>query len=82
MGTENNHYPEFEYAAQRLSAYAYSVGTFVISLKGGGMTQFSPKDVTGFKDWLDKHKVRDITVDDGIPKTTRNEPSLNKKKRG
>lgn len=32
------------------------------------MTRFTPKDVEGFKSWLHKHRVRDISIDDGIPK--------------
>ncbi len=73
MGTENNKYPEFDYSAEELSAYAFSVGTFIISLKGGKMTNFSPKDVESFKKWLTKHKVRDISVDDGVSKHVREE---------
>lgn len=68
MGTENNNYPDFEYSAEELSAYTFSIGVFIISLKGGKMTNFSPADVDGFKKWLTKHKVRDISVDDGVSK--------------
>lgn len=73
MGTENNNYPDFGYSAEELSAYTLSVGVFIISLKGGKMTNFSPTDVQGFKKWLTKHKVRDISVDDGVSKYVREE---------
>lgn len=82
MGNENNHYPEFEYAASQLSAFVLSIDTFVISLKNGQMAHFRPKDVKSFRDWLIKHRVRDISVDDGIPKTAHNKPLPKKTKRG
>ncbi len=67
MDTGNNHYPEFEYPATQLSAFSYSVGTFVISLKNGRIIHFSPADVAAFNSWLIQHGVRDISVDIGIP---------------
>ena len=69
MGTENNHYPGFAFAATELSAYAYSIGTFIISLKNGSTTQFSPVDVEDFRDWLATHRIRDVKIDDGISGT-------------
>lgn len=68
MDTGNNHYPDFEYAGSQLSAFALSIDTFVISLKDGNTTRFRPEDVEDFKKWLAKHRVRDIAIDDGIPK--------------
>ncbi|MDX2001791.1 MAG: hypothetical protein SFW35_05140 [Chitinophagales bacterium] len=80
MGTENNHYPEFEYSATELSAYAFSVGTYIISLKGGKMTSFEPKDIAAFRSWLNVHRVRDISVDDGVTKYIRPDLPLKKNK--
>lgn len=81
MGTDSNYYPEFDYSATELSAYAYSVGTFIISLKGGKMVHFSPEDAEAFKAWLTKHKVRDISVDDGISKHLHTDFQQKKNKR-
>lgn len=81
MGTENNNYPDFDYSAEELSAYTFSIGVFIISLKGGKMTNFSPADVEGFRRWLTKHKIRDISVDDGVSKHVREELPNKKIKR-
>lgn len=35
------------------------------------MTHFRPPDVEGFGNWLNMHQVRDINIDDGVHKTTR-----------
>jgi len=80
MDTGKNHYPEFEYPAGQLSAFSYSVGTFVISLKSGVIIQFTPKDTEEFKAWLDLHRVRDISVDIGIPEPERGVLSKSKTK--
>jgi len=70
MDTKINHYPDFDYPATQLSAFAYSVGTFIISLKSGGIVRFDPKDVEHFRSWLINSKVRDISVDKGPPEKT------------
>lgn len=80
MDTENNHYPEFEYSAEELSAYTFSIGTFIISLKNGKVTNFSPVDVEGFNKWLTKHRVRNISIDDGVSKHIREDLPYNKTK--
>lgn len=66
MGTEN--YAEFDYPISQLSAFILSIDTFIISLKSGKVIHFIPKDTNDFKEWLMKHKIRDITIDNGIPK--------------
>lgn len=81
MSAENNHYPDFTYEASQLSAFVFSVGTFIISLKNGKMTNFSPPDTTSFRDWLHKHQVRDISVDDGISKLNSTHSLQKKNKR-
>ncbi|MBL7718952.1 MAG: hypothetical protein JNL72_08960 [Flavipsychrobacter sp.] len=81
MSTENNHYPEFDYAASELSAYIFSVDFFIISLKSTKMIAFSPKDIDGFKNWLNKHEIRDIRVNDGIPEKVMGEVSQKTKRK-
>jgi hypothetical protein len=66
--TKSITYPGFEYKAGELSAYTFSVGIFIISLKNGKMTHFEPENAAMFEQWLQLHKVRDIRKDDGIPK--------------
>lgn len=61
-------YPGFEYKAGELSAFTFSVGIFIISLKNGNITHFEPKDTAAFEQWLLQHEIRDIRKDDGIPK--------------
>lgn len=68
MDTDNNYFPEFAYTATQLSAFSLTIDTFVISLRDGRIVHFSPKDITGFKTWLNKHKVRDIHLEENISK--------------
>ena len=64
MGTGNK-YPEFNYAANELSAYTMSVGIFIISLKNADIIHFEPNDVTAFEKWLVRNEIRDIRKDRG-----------------
>ncbi|MBN8670787.1 MAG: hypothetical protein J0L80_08880 [Chitinophagales bacterium] len=62
-------YPKFDHEAKELSAFSFSVDTFIISLKNGQIVHFIADDVQQFKAWLTKNDVRDIRKDDGIPQT-------------
>lgn len=65
--TESN-YPGFNYKVTDLSAYSFSIDTFIISLKNGGIVHFIAEDANDFKIWLSQYGVRDINKDDGVPK--------------
>jgi hypothetical protein len=65
--TETN-YPGFNYKATDLSAYLFSIDTFIISLKNGRIVHFVVEDDNDFKIWLTQHGIRDINKDDGISK--------------
>ncbi|OJV55349.1 MAG: hypothetical protein BGO31_20685 [Bacteroidetes bacterium 43-16] len=56
-------YPNLEHPVAELSAYALSMGLFIISLKSEEIIRFEPSDVAHFKSWLDRHKIRDINKD-------------------
>lgn len=60
-------YPKFNHEAKELSAFSFSIDTFIISLKNGQIVHFIADDVQQFKAWLTKNGVRDIRMDDGIP---------------
>lgn len=62
-------YPKFNHEAKELSAFSFSIDTFIISLKNGQIVHFIADDVQQFKAWLTKNGVRDIRKDDGIPET-------------
>ncbi len=64
-------YPKFDHEADELSAFSFSIDTFIISLKNGQIVHFVAEDVQDFKAWLIKHGVRDIRKDDGVPKVVR-----------
>ncbi|MBS1586524.1 MAG: hypothetical protein JSS82_13365 [Bacteroidetes bacterium] len=62
-------FPDFGYPAAELSAYTFTIDTFIISLKNGRLTHFIPKDIEAFTAWLTNNSVRDIRKDSGIRKT-------------
>ena len=50
----------FEYKSPELSAYIFSVGIFIISLKNGVVIRHEPKDPDAFLAWLRYHNIRDV----------------------
>lgn len=58
-------YPGFNYTAGELSAYTFSIGIFIVSLKDGSLVHFQPGDPAAFEHWLIAHKIRDIRKDNG-----------------
>ena len=66
MEKEHNFYPDFDHPASQLSAFSLCLDVFIISLKSGEIVHFKPKEITHFKEWLYRSKVRDIEVDDGL----------------
>mgnify|MGYP007089894528 CR=1 FL=1 len=71
MDNEHIFYPEFDYPASHLSAFTFCIDVFIISLKNGEIVRFKPHEIAPFKEWLVRFKVRDITVNDGLPYTNR-----------
>lgn len=69
MDNEHIFYPEFEHPASQLSAFSLCSDVFIISLKNGEIVRFKPNEITHFKEWLNRFKVRDIAVNDGISHT-------------
>ena len=71
MDSEDIFYPEFEHPASHLSASSLCIDVFIISLKNGEIVRFKPNEIAHFKEWLNRFKVRDIAVNDGIPYANR-----------
>jgi len=68
MGNKQIFYSDFDHPASQLSAYTLCIDIFIISLKNGEIVRFKPVDIVHFEQWLKKHSVRDIAVDNGMPK--------------
>lgn len=71
MEKEPVFYPEFDYPASQLSAFSLCIDVFIIALKNGEIVRFKPNEIAHFKEWLNRFKVRDIAVNDGISHTNR-----------
>ncbi|AZA92884.1 MAG: hypothetical protein J0H29_00075 [Sphingobacteriales bacterium] len=71
MDSKDIFYPEFEHPASQLSAFSLCIDVFIISLKNGEIVSFKPNEIAPFKEWLDRFKVRNIAVNDGIPHANR-----------
>ncbi|MBS1771491.1 MAG: hypothetical protein JST82_01435 [Bacteroidetes bacterium] len=52
---------QFPHEASELSAFAVSVGVYVISLKNGKIISHVPDDEDRFYEWLVESGARDIT---------------------
>ncbi|OSZ81932.1 hypothetical protein CAP35_01280 [Chitinophagaceae bacterium IBVUCB1] len=63
---KTNTYPAFPYHASELSAFLFSIDTFIVSLKNGQIIHFVADDADAFKQWLYEKGVRDINKDDGV----------------
>ncbi|MBZ0098099.1 MAG: hypothetical protein K8F30_03395 [Taibaiella sp.] len=55
----------FPYSAEELSAYIFSIDTFIISLKNEEIVRFVAPEPDSFKQWLDEHQVRNVNPGDG-----------------
>ena len=53
-------YPQFAYTANELSAFIFSVDTFTILLKEGGIVNYTPDNAETFRQWLQENNIRDI----------------------
>ena len=51
---------QFPHEAKELSAFTFSLDTFIISLKNGQVVKHMPDNVKAFRDWLMKNNVREI----------------------
>jgi len=76
MDNEHIFYPEFNHPATQLSAFSLCIDIFIISLKNSEIVKFKPDDIIHFKEWLDRFKVRNVAVNDGISHANRtNKPA-------
>ena len=81
MESKDNFYPDFDLPASQLSAFSLCIDVFIISLINGEIVRFKPKEIAHFKEWLNHFKVRDITVNNGLPHVDRTS-DLSKSKYG
>ena len=51
---------DFPYAADELSAFTYSINTFIISLKNKQVVKYTSSDPAEFRTWLEENKVRNV----------------------
>jgi hypothetical protein len=60
------YFPGFDYAASQLSAYIFSLDSFILALKDTEeVTRFTAADADLFRSWLTHHSIRDITGNTG-----------------
>ena len=52
----------FEYKAEEIHKYIYTVGVFTISLRNGKIIHHDPKDSEAFKQWLDNNNIIDLRL--------------------
>lgn len=53
-------FPGFAHKAAELSAYIFSIDTFIISLKNEEIIRFVAPQPDDFKQWLDYHGIRNV----------------------
>lgn len=53
-------YPGLKPKASELSAFAFAMDIFIISLKNKELVRFTPDDPKRFRAWLNTHRVRDV----------------------
>lgn len=61
----NNHFENLPYRADELSAYVFSIDTFVIGLKNGKVVRYVAEDPEAFIAWLSEIGVRNINDEVG-----------------
>jgi len=58
--TMTDNFPGFAHEAAELSAYIFSIDTFIISLKNEKIVRFVCETPDDFKQWLDGHGIRNV----------------------
>ncbi len=61
----NRHFEGFAHPADELSAYIFSIDTFIISLKNEEIVRFVTDAPEDFQQWLDDNGVRNVNPADG-----------------
>ena len=61
MNTFTSRFAGFEHEASALSAYAFSIDTFIVSLRDGQIVRFVTDRPEDFRQWLEGHGVRNVT---------------------
>ncbi|MBZ0098732.1 MAG: hypothetical protein K8F30_06590 [Taibaiella sp.] len=56
----NRHFEGFAYPADELSAYIFSIDTFIISLKNEEIVRFVTDAPEDFQHWLDDNGIRNV----------------------
>ncbi len=60
MNTSSTSFPGFDHDAAELSAYIFSIDTFIISLKNEEIIKFVAPQPDDFRQWLEHHGVRNV----------------------
>lgn len=58
--TPSTRFAGFDYDATELSAYIFSIDTFIISLKNQQIVRYTTTEPDDFQQWLEHHGVRNI----------------------
>lgn len=56
----NNHFEGFEHSADELSAYVFSIDTFIISLQNKQIIRYVAERPDDFRQWLEHHGIRNV----------------------
>lgn len=56
----NSHFEGFAHSADELSAYVFSIDTFIISLQNKQIIRHVAERPDDFKQWLDGHGIRNV----------------------
>ncbi len=65
MNTFTTRFAGFDHDATELSAYIFSIDTFIISLKNEEIIRFVTENPDDFQKWLEYHRVRNVNPADG-----------------
>lgn len=60
MNTFTTRFAGFDHDATELSAYIYSIDTFIISLKTQEIVRYVTEEPDDFQQWLEHHGVRNV----------------------
>lgn len=65
MNTFTTRFAGFPHEAGELSAYIFSVDTFIISLKNEEVIRYTSTEPENFRNWLEHHGIRNIESEIG-----------------
>lgn len=57
-----DYHPDFQYPCTHITAFLFSIDTFILLLKNDIIIRVTPENRNDFRRWLEKHHIREVVL--------------------